>query len=388
MEYDITLINPPQTQLLQPKAYIPLGLASIAAVLEESGISVNIMNLSDCDDLESVDYGNSKWYGISCVSATYNEAKQLVSILKDVGKTIVGGVHPSVLPVKTSRDMKPDVVMTGESEFMLRDLLLGDIPEQRIMKGGLIQDLDTLPFPSRHLFPRDEVIDYSGIHGQEKGVPATSIITSRGCPYSCNFCTKGHPMFNWYRYRSPENVDNELVSLKLEYGVEHIRFVDDEFTLHEKRTLELMDKIEDLDLTWVCITRADTLNERLVKKMKGAGCTEIHIGVETGSDRLLQLMNKQTTSKILLKGVKMIKKAGIRVKTYLMMNYPGETVEDRRKTVDWVKKAKPDKFTLSSFTPLPGSAVYSKQWKRKDWFYPDNDKRFLAYREELREASR
>ena len=278
--------------------------------------------------------------------------------------------------------------MTGEAEYLLRDLVTGKVKPEPIMKAGLIQDLDALPFPARHLFNRKDVVDHTGIHGQDKGVPATTIITARGCPFSCLFCTKGHPMFNWYRYRSAELVYDELIHLKEDYEIEHVRFVDDEFTLHKERTAKLMKKMVNLDLTWVCITRADTLDEKLLSLMEKAGCTEVHIGVETGSDRLLRLMNKQTTSEILLKGVQMIKEADIRVKTYLMMNFPGERDEDRKLTVEWVKKARPDKLTLSNFIPLPGSATYAYiKEKGEDWFYPDEDGAFQEYREQLREAA-
>jgi len=389
MSRQVTLINPPQTQLLLPRAYIPLGLGSLAAVLEESSIDVEILNLADCADIDRVEIPRSEWYGISCVSATLQSTKKLVSRLIEHGKTVVGGVHPSVLPEETYSEVNPDVVMTGEAEHLFRDLVSEKAESEPIMHAGLIQDLDSLPFPARHLFDRRDVVDYTGIHGQDKGVPATSVITSRGCPFSCAFCTKGHPMFNWYRYRNADLVYDELAFLKEEYGVKHVRFVDDEFTLHKQRTAELMRKMADLDLSFVCITRADTLDSTLLSLMEKGGCTEVHIGVETGSDRLLGLMNKQTTSKILLKGVHMIKDAGIRVKTYLMVNYPGETEEDRRLTVEWMKKAKPDKFTLSNFTPLPGSATaaYIKQ-KGDGWFYPDEDKAFIEYRDKLREASR
>ena len=256
MSNKVTLINPPQTQLLLPRAYIPLGLSSLGAVLKESGVTVEILNLADCKDIERVKIPESEWYGISCVSATLPATRKLVNLLRDKGKTVVGGVHPSVAPEETRAEIAPDVVMTGEAEHLLRDLVTGAAPPESIMHAGLIQNLDSLPFPDRSLFNREDVVDYTGIHGQEEGVPATTISTSRGCPYSCNFCCKGHPMFNWYRYRSADNVINELTHLKEEYEVEHVRFVDDEFTLHTQRTTELMKKMEDLDLGFVCITRA------------------------------------------------------------------------------------------------------------------------------------
>lgn len=382
----VTLVQPPQTQLLLPRSYIPLGLASIAAVLEESGVDVEILNLADCRDVEGVEIPESDWYGVSCVSATLPATRKIVSRLRGNGKTVVGGPHPSVAPDETCSQVNPDVVMTGESEYLFRDLVTGAAEPEPIMHAGLIQNLDSLPFPARHLFDREDVVDVTGIHGQEKGAPATTVITARGCPFSCHFCCKGHPMFNWYRYRSADLVFNELANLQEEYGVEHVRFVDDEFTLYKQRTAELMRTMKSLGLTWVCITRADTLDESLLKLMRAAGCVEVHIGVETGSNRLLRLMNKQTTSNILLKGVKMIKAAGIRVKTYLMMHFPGETEEDRRLTVEWMKKAQPDRFTLSVFTALPGSAIAGQVETDTPWYYRDDDQDFQEYRAHLHEA--
>jgi len=194
-------------------------------------------------------------------------------------------------------------------------------------------------------------------------------------------------MFNWYRYRSAANVCGELAFLRERYGIEHVRFVDDEFTLHKGRTAKLMKEIQDIGLTWVCITRADTLDAELLELMRMAGCTEIHIGVETGSDRLLRLMNKQTTSKVLKHGINLIKEAGIRVKTYLMWNYPGENDEDREATIEFMRETKPDKHTISRFIPLPGSAIERVTGKYDDdWFYPDEDYNFQEYRKKIAEV--
>ena len=379
------LIQPPQCQLKDPTAYIPLGIAYIAATLEAAEVDVQILNLSDNPDLQPSDIPPADWYGISCVTATKNTVKKLIPILD--GRVVVGGPHPSVLPDETLSELKPDIVMTGESEFTFRDLVLGRIKPEPIMDAGFIEDLNDLPFPARHLFLDSDVVDRSGIHGQEKGVSATTVITSRGCPFNCLFCCKGHPMFNWYRYREAVNVFDELTFLKERYGIEHVRFVDDEFTLHKGRSAELMRVLRPLGFTWVCITRADTLDADLLRLMKLAGCTEVHIGVETGSDRLLRLMNKQTTSKVLKHGIDLIKEAGIRVKTYLMMNYPGETEEDREATIEFMRETRPDKYTISCFTPLPGSAIERvTRQKGKAWFYPDEDSKYQEYKKRIEEA--
>jgi len=382
---NVVLIQPPQTQLLQPRAYIPLGLAYIAAVLEEVQVDVQILNLANNPNPKQSDIPPADWYGVSCMSATKNTVKKLIPMLD--GKTVIGGPHPSVVPMDTFTELKPDVVMTGESDYMFKDMVLGNIPIEPIMNAGFIEDLNTLPFPARHLFDDSDIVDKTGIHGQEDSVPATTVITSRGCPYSCNFCCKGHPMFNWYRYRNEINVFEELSLLKEQYDIEHVRFIDDEFTLHKGRISKLMKTIQPLNITWVCITRADTLDANLLSLMKQSGCTEVHIGIETGSDKLLRLMNKQTTSDVLKRGVKMIKDAGIRVKAYLMMNYPGETSEDRDATIEFVRETQPDKYTISNFTPLPGSAVERITGTQgEDWFYPDDDRLFQEYKKRIDEA--
>ena len=387
------LINPPQTQLRQPKAYIPLGLAYIGAVLEEDGVKVKVLNLADYQEsrikelCERLTFPEVDWTGISCVSATYHAVKDLVTHLKGKSRIAVGGVHASVLPLKTYNEMKPDVVVTGEAEFLLRDLVVGKVKPSPVMEAGIIRNLNTLPFPARHLFREEDVVDCTGIHGQEKGVPATSVITSRGCPYSCNFCCKGHSMFTTYRYRNARNVKEELKLLIHYYGVEHIRFVDDEFTLNNRRTKDLCTEIKGLGLTWVCITRADSLSKTLLKAMKEAGCVEVHIGVESGSNRILNLMNKRVTVETLLKTIRMIKKVGVRVKTYLMYGYPGETEEDRSLTLSFLRKAKPDKYTISRFTALPGSKTYNPSPRREPtWFYPDEDLEWNRFKQKIEEA--
>lgn len=379
----VILINPPQTQLFKPRAYLPLGIAYVGAVLEEDGIDVSVLNLADKENPS--DIPSAEWYGLTCVTSTKDSVKNLIHLLN--GKTVVGGPHPSVLPEETATELKPDIVMTGESEYLFRDVVSGRIDPEPIMNAGFVEDLNKLPFPARHLFDDTDVIDRTGIHGQEIGVPATTVITSRGCPYSCNFCCKGHPMFNWYRYRNEENVFVELELLKERYDIQHIRFVDDEFTLHKGRSAKLMKAIRPLKLTWVCITRADTLDAKLLKLMKLAGCSEIHIGVETGSDRLLKLMNKQTNSKILKHGIRLIKEAGIKVKTYLMWKYPGENEKDRNATIEFLKETKPDKYTVSRFVSLPGSPIERVTGKKgSSWFYPDENAEYQEYRNRIEEA--
>lgn len=164
------------------------------------------------------------------------------------------------------------------------------------------------------------------------------------------------------------------------YDVSHFRFVDDIFTINRKRIMKFCELAlnEQLGATFICITRADALDSELLKNMSEAGCTEVHIGVESGSQRILDLMNKNISVQQLSDAIEKIKEAGIRAKAYLIYGYPSETKEDRQLTVDFVKHTQPDKVTVSSFTPLPGSGAWN--FSTKKWFYPDGDEGYEEFK--------
>lgn len=384
----VCLINPPQSELFQPRAYIPLGLAYIGAMLQKSEINVNLLNLADAKQPFYIQFPKADYYLITCTTATLHSVKELVPRLKSKGVVLVGGSHPSVCPQETYMATNADAVVTGEAEYLVKEIVTGKIEPRPIMDAGYIKDLDALPFPARNLFSSTDIVDTTGIHGCDIGVRATTIISSRGCPYNCAFCCRNHPMFSVFRFRSAENVKEELEYLKAQYNIEHVRFVDDCFTVYKRGLIKLCQEIKELNLTWVCITRADRIDSEMLTAMKMAGCLEAHVGVETGSNQLLKLMNKNETAEDCLRAIKEIKKHGIRVKVYLMYGYPGETEEDRQQTIDLMKKAKPDKFTLSRFTPLPGSEIRKKilNEKGRTWFYPDENLGWREFREKIEES--
>jgi len=154
------------------------------------------------------------------------------------------------------------------------------------------------------------------------------------------------------------------------FDVTHFRYVDDIFTLSRKRIIKFckLKRNRRIDATWVCITRADALDEYLLQRMRWAGCREVHIGVESGSQRVLDLMNKQTTIKVLEDAIWKIKDVGIVAKVYLMYGFPREEDEDREKTLEFIKRTKPDKVTISRYAPSG------------EWFYPDEDENYNAFK--------
>lgn len=366
---NVNLIIPPQKQLEQPRAYVPLGLGYLAAVLERENHSVSITDLNEVSTIPDADV-----YGITSVSASYPDAKRIALNLKERGKVVIGGIHPSLYPEQVFQDTKCDYVVVGEGENVINSIVLGQHPTG-IVDAGYIKDINTLPLPARHLF--SNIVDYSGIHGQEVGVGATTLISSRGCPYSCAFCTK-IPQTSIVRYHSPERMVMEMKTVTEQYDVTHFRFVDDIFTLNRERVARFcnLKRREREHATWICITRADKLDRELLNDMCYAGCKEIHIGVESGSQRVLDLMNKNIPVSTLIKTITRIKEANIRVKIYLIYGYPGETEDDREKTMMFMKKARPDKVTVSQYTPSGG------------WFYPDEDKSYSMFKERCIELCR
>jgi radical SAM superfamily enzyme YgiQ (UPF0313 family) len=364
----VVLINPAQKGLRDPTAYPPLGLCYLGSVLVAAGIEVEAVNLADstANTIPDADF-----YGISCTSATYPEVVKLCKMLRTEhdGKIVVGGAHPSVMPIQTWIETSCDYLITGEAEYVLRDLVLGKTNRQ-IIHAGIIDKLDELPLPARHLFKKEEVVDYSGIHGQERGKGATSIISSRGCPRKCSFCCRGHEMYSKFRFRSQLDIKREIEEVMDNYNITHFRFIDDAFTANPWRVSNLCEVLRGLEITWMCITRSDWITRPLLEAMKEAGCIEVDYGMESGSQRILDAMNKGTTVDQNIKAVLLTRETGLRAKTYLMCDYPGETEADMAATKRFMCEAKPDKYTLASFTPLPGSRLYKTTGK--DWFYPDD----------------
>lgn len=367
------LINPPQTELYDPSAYPQLGLLYLGAVLEKNGIKCKYIDLSDKEDY---DVPEADAHLITVVTATYKSALEVTASID--GYKVVGGFHPSIYP-KDFKDV--DAIVMGEGESIITDIVKNK--REGTFKAEPIQELDSIPFPARHLIPVEKLRNLGGIHGDTyKGDGAsTTILSSRGCPYRCSFCSKYLAQTRYFRWRSAKNVRDEIREIQEEYDIHHFRFVDDCFTVNKKRIYELCKMIKPLDVYWLCITRTDMVDRNILTAMYDAGCREIQFGIETGSQRLLDLLNKQTTVQINERACLLAKGIGLKVKVLLMHNIPSETDDDIESTKVFVRRVKPDKWTLSKFVPLPGSEIWNNWEKygidkpslRNLWYYPDED---------------
>lgn len=402
----VLLINPPWSRLLgNVLETIPLGLCYIAGVLREKNHDVVVYNADFKKErpvsVYSVDFkGTGRWkrykevlndldkpiwrevkdkidnfspdiVGISVITAKYKSALNVARIVKETDPSvpvIVGGPHSSCLPEQTAKEEYIDVVVRGEGEITMADLL-DAIDQGRDFKSvqgitysknkeivstpnrPLIEDLDNLPFPARDLvLEREQYPSYAF------GV----MFTSRGCPYHCIFCASNKIWSRKVRFRSPENVVAEIEQVHKDYGTRLFDIEDDTFTLNKKRVEKICELLvqRGLNIKWVCDTRVNLISDDLLRKMKEAGCIKLNLGIESGNPKILEVSKKGITLDEARVAVKLAKRHKIMIATYFMMGLPYETKESILDTINFMKELNPDFVNLSVATPYPGTELF------------------------------
>jgi radical SAM superfamily enzyme YgiQ (UPF0313 family) len=240
--------------------------------------------------------------------------------------------------------------------------------------------LDSLGSPDRSLI---DIYEYRDVWLEDHGFAMATVMTSRGCPYACNYCSNPiAPFGRRYTYRSAKNVVDELEELIVKYGFDRIWFADDVFTINRERTIALCKEIlnRGLKFKWSCLTRADRVDEEMLKLMKKAGCEQIFYGLESGAQEMLDAMNRNMKVETMRKGLLTTKKVGIRIHTFVMVGYPGERYEYLLKTLDFMKEILPDEYSFTIAYPLPGTKLYNlvdfKEDPELEWESP-NENKFL-----------
>lgn len=362
----------------------PLGLAYIAAVLEQDK---HVVKIIDCSVLfakegynkrnleQDIRNFNPTIVGLTATSPQIESAKEIIDSAKRILPeclTFLGGPHVTALP-QVLRDIKSlDYGIYGEGEILFRDmvrkiekrekienspgLIWKDKKKIKIKKGNYIENLDELPMPARHLLPMQY---YRPSPANYRRLPATTIITSRGCPFQCIFCHK--PIFGYrLRAHSPKRVVDEIEYLMRQYEIKDIQIFDDTFTLNKKRTEEICAEIlkRKLDIVWNCMTRMDAIDERLLRLMHKAGCYEVGYGIESGTERILKLINKNVTKETIRNACKSAKKAGIDVRGFFMIGFPTETREEILETIKFAKKLDVDVAQFMVVTPYPDTKLW------------------------------
>jgi anaerobic magnesium-protoporphyrin IX monomethyl ester cyclase len=410
----VCLINPPRVQPKvwgKPNVVPPIGLAYVAAVLAKDHEICIIdaptegrLNLQEVDGTTyRVGLSNReiadrvKRWSADCVvieipfSGWAKTAFEIASAVKDVNKnivTILDGLHPSARPEKCLDKSDIDFVVIGEPEITVFELVealekqiknFTEIKGIGFMKKGIpfftlprpvIENLDSLPFPTRNLLPMKQyfaAVKENPLRG-EVSKPWTLLVTSRGCPYSCVFCTHHVVWGRKWRGRSPENVVNELEQVISAYGIKQVDFLDDNMTLDKKRMEKICDLIIERGLKFEWFTpngvRADTLDEKLLRKMKRSGCKKIRVAPESGVQRVVnEVIGKNLDLKSVERAVALCKKVGIKVGCFFVIGLIGETKDDIKETINFAYKLRQlgaESFIFSIATPVYGTKLYAQ----------------------------
>ena len=379
---DVLLIYPEYTY---PKKSPPLGLAYLAAVLEQKGLSVRIADMSAAglnlaDIQKQVSEDTPRLVGISFMTNQYQNALNAAKAVKQVNSdipVIAGGPHVSALPQEILKSDSVDVAVTGEGEITIPELadyfLNGQSKDISSIKGivykkdgriivnqpqDLIDNLDSLPFPAWHLLPVDKyAVPATGGNATET---VFAVISSRGCPNQCIFCDS-HTVFGRnFRARSAENIFKELIYLKENFGVSQFDFVDDTITVNKKRIHQLCRLMLDnhCNFKWMCNARANTIDAEMLSTMKKAGCVRVEFGIESGDPEVLKNIKKAVTIEQIKNAHKLAKEAGLSVGSFVMVGNIGENFESVVKTKKLLEQIDTDDIYIAIATPFPGTELY------------------------------
>lgn len=402
----ILLIDPPFYRFIKYfNRFFPLGLTCLAAQLRSEGHEVIIYDAdANVDKNEEMDFSMLEtkypdylncinnlnhpiWgearniikqikpdvVGISVFTTKAAAAFRIAQIVKEIDDSIhvvIGGPHPSV---KAEESLKIssfiDFAIRGEGEKSFPSLIQAiekkasycNVKGLSYKENGkiyhnppvdLIEDLDTIPLPARDL-----LLNKDSYTSEDMGL----MLTGRGCPYSCSFCSSNGVWSRMTRQRSINNVLQEIKQIKAKYKTTQFSFKDDTFTVNRNRVLRFCEEIKknDLKIKWDCNVRVNLVDQSLLKTMKESGCNGIKMGIESGSERVLSdIMKKGTTLDQIKNAAKAARKTGLYWTGYFMMGLPGETPEEMKQTLELLKSTKPDFASLSVFEPFPGTELY------------------------------
>ena len=376
----------------------PLGLAWLAASLEQHDCPVTIRDFSaEGHDLaEDLQYLGTQQYECLGISMTTPQVNPGLKIAEESKKyhpqalVIAGGVHPTVMPDEILSNEAVDIVVRGEGEQTLQEIVSGapleDIQGISYKADGrfvhnpdrpVVEKLDDLPDPAYHLLP---VSKYFPAVGSYKKLPAISMLGTRGCPGQCTYCHR--QLGKRVRTRSGRRIAAEAKRLHDNYGINEICFYDDTFTVIHKEVYSFIEALKeyDLSLSWSCFSRVDSVDYPLLKAMADSGCHQIMFGVESANKEILKTIKKNITMEKVEKAVRDAQKAGMEVRVSLMLGNPGETKETIMDTIKFVNKLNPDLAIYNTTTPYPGTEMYkwadendyllTKDWDKYDLRHP------------------
>jgi anaerobic magnesium-protoporphyrin IX monomethyl ester cyclase len=357
--------------------YPSLGILSLAAYLREQGLQVEVVDLTFARDAAPVTRRIRTFrphlVGVHTKTLTMRRALQVAARARAEGAlSIAGGPDAATRPA-LYLDGGFDAVAPGEGELALLETArraaqgeaLDGTPGLLVSREGklvrsrpppLLRPLDALPVPAWDLLDMEA---YLGRWQARTGERRMAVLTSRGCPFDCSWCSK--PTFGrTFRQMSPERVLAELTGLHDRYGVDYVRFCDDVFGIDRRWLEQLLDGLEAAPWTvrFECLARVDLLKPDLLARMRHAGLARVYVGVESGSQKMLDLMNRGTRLAQIERAAQSLRDNGIRQFWFLMLGYPGETLEDIEATLALFRRFSPEEYSVSIAVPVPGTRFY------------------------------
>lgn len=357
--------------------YPPLGLAYIGAVLENEGHIVNILdckalNLTSVETKEKILEVKPDIVGITAMTSTFGGSLEAAKLAKECGNIVVmGGPQLSAYPKETMSYDIIDYGIVGEGEYAMLELVIAlerESPnsfssikglvyrkngEIIVNEPAIIEDIDSLPYPARHLLPMEKY------HCVITKSPFTTMISSRGCPYQCGFCFK-QPSDKKMRFRNPLSVVDEIEHLIKEYKIKEIMFYDDTITLNREHIEGICNEIinRKIKIGWESPTRINNVDKELLKLMHDSGCIRLRYGVESGDERILKLMRKNITISEVKDVFKWTKQNKIETYAYFIIGYATETPQTINKTIKLAKELNPDWVMFTVATPYPHTHLH------------------------------
>jgi len=392
----ILLINPSPTGTLKATGVLfpPLGLLYLAAYAEREGHEVVVRDLAIRKRREEIDYKKYDVVGISTDTTRHRQALKIAHRSKEAGCTVVmGGPHPSYVDEEILSTQKVDFVVRGEGEVTFAELVavlekkdkeIDGVQGISFLSNGtlvrtpsrpFIENLDSLPLPARHLIDLD---DYRKTNFG--GRPITPLITSRGCPYRCAFCSSSHFWGAKVRIRSVASILKEIEEIYSQYHFNAIAFLDDTFNISPSRVIDICRGIIErrLDLWWWNLSRLDLFsgNEEMVKEMVQAGMKAAFVGVESPHPETLKDLQKGIRVEEIIETVEMLKRNGVQLHASYILGGLHETAQSIHETIRFAKRLDTNVAQFSILTPLPGTAIYAQvkdrilKW-RSPWSFFD-----------------
>jgi radical SAM superfamily enzyme YgiQ (UPF0313 family) len=362
--------------------YPSLGMAAVAAIAQLKGHKVKVTdgealgyNLEDIR--REIKKFKPDFVGLPTFATNIDTCHTLAKMVKEINpdaKVMLGGAHASIFVDHAMSPKEVDFGIQSEAEIVfdrfldaldegagfseIKGLVYKDTDGKLKInpKQKLYPDLNLFPKPARSLFPMEKYHSSANLRGKR----TLNIMTSRGCPYRCAYCSSPQIFGRSFRYLSTKKVMEELEELKTKYGADSVQFYDETFTVHRERVIELCDAMikKKLNMQWSCFTRANLVDKELLTKMRKAGCYLIFFGLESGVQRLIDLIQKDITLEQSRNAIRLCKETSIQAWCSFILGLPSETEKETWKTINFAIELDPEYVQFPIFMPWPGTQIY------------------------------